>query len=97
MNVRREIIAGISGHPMSGLWSIHFENGGMAYVGSGSGVRALANCFGASEGRGDLFEKVKGQDIVFSVDCVGVLEAFTPIDEWYGPEIEIGEEIDLPE
>jgi len=78
------VIAGISGHPMSGLWELHFEDGTSVHIESGYGVRSLAACFGATEGTGDLSEKIKCQKIVYSVDAFGVLEGFTPIDEWDG-------------
>jgi len=80
-------IAAIAGHPLSGLWLLAFEDGRICYVESGTGVRALARCFGATEGTGDLQEKICGQRIVYSVDEFGVLMGFTPVDEWAGPEI----------
>lgn len=81
-------IAGISGHPMSGLWTLHFQNGDSCYIESGFGVRQLAACFGATEfKKGDLFEKIKDQEIIYSVDDFNVLYGFTPSDEWEGPEI----------
>jgi len=80
-------IATIAGLPLSGLWLLCFEDGRMCYVESGIGVRALARCFGATEGSGDLQDKVCGQRIVYSVDAFGVLMGFTPVDEWEGPEI----------
>ena len=80
-DVEKGVISGISGHPMSGLWTLHFEDGKAAHIGSGYGVRQLAACFGATEGSGDLLDKIKGQEIYYSVDAFGVLEAFTPVGE----------------
>jgi hypothetical protein len=83
----QKTIAGISGHPMSGLWQLIFTDGYSCHIESGYGVRNLAACFGATEGTGDLQEKIEGQEIVFSVDFMDVLCGFTPADEWEGPEI----------
>lgn len=87
MMTYQKTIAGISGHPMSGLWELIFTDGYSCFIGSGYGVRSLAACFGATEGTGDLQEKIEGQEIVFSVDGLNVLEGFTPADDWEGPEI----------
>ena len=81
MNLHKGTIATISGHPMSGLWSLIFEDGDVVHIGSGYGVRNLAAAFGATEGSGDLLEKIAGQEIYYSTDDFGVLEAFTPVDE----------------
>lgn len=87
MLTKKGVIAGISGHPMSGLWMLAFEDGSVAHIESGTGVRALAACFGAHEGTGDLLAKIKGQEIVYSVDAFNVLYGFTPADQWEGGEI----------
>ena len=84
MGTTKGTIRRISGHPMSGLWQllIDTEEGiEVVHIESGTGVRALASCFGASEGSGDLEEKIIGQEIFFSTDCMGVMEGFTPVDE----------------
>lgn len=91
-------IAGLSGHPMSGPWILSFEDGRIAHIESGHGVRQLVCAFGAREGSGDLLEKIKGQKIVYSVDDFGCLVAFTPVEHWEdelpGPEgIETKEEV----
>lgn len=93
--VYRDIISSITGHPMSGLWTLLFESGAHAHIESGYGVRQLAACFGATEGSGDLLEKIAGQEIVYSLDDFGVLEGFTPIAEWLGPEVPPGESITI--
>ena len=74
-------ISGLSGHPMSGLWMLEFEDAAPVAIESGYGVRQLAACFGATEGSGDILEKIKGKRIRFSRDWVGVLEGFSPVDE----------------
>ena len=84
MKFQRGVISDIQGHPMSGLWSLAFEDGSLVHIGSGMGVRALASAFGATEGSGDLEFKIIGQEIVYSTDFMGVMEGFTPIDEWEG-------------
>jgi hypothetical protein len=96
-HLARRIIAGVSGHPMSGLWTLVFMDGTRVHIESGHGVRQLAECFGATEGKGDLQDKIRNQDVYYSVDAFGVLEAFTPADEWKGEELLMGEDIWLPE
>jgi len=84
-------IAGINGHPMSGLWMLTFEDGTVVHIASGFGVRSLAACFGAREGSGDLMEKIQGQKIVYTADPFNVMEMFTLYDEWVDmyPDFEI--------
>ena len=96
-HLARRIIGGLSGHPMSGLWTLIFMDGTQVHIESGYGVRNLADCFGATEGKGDLQDKIRGQDVYYSADAFGVLEAFTPADEWEGQELSVGEEVWLPE
>jgi hypothetical protein len=81
MNTKVGTILGISGHPMSGLWTLHLDSGS-ALIESGYGVRILAACFGATEGTGDLLDKIRGKKIAYRVDAFGVLEGFTPYDEF---------------
>jgi len=76
------VIAGISGHPMSGLWELHFADGSSAHIESGFGVRTLAQAFGATEGAGDLQEKIKGKKIAYVVDEYGIFTVFTPYGEF---------------
>lgn len=75
------IIAGISGDASSELWTLQFKDGSSARIRSGSGVRTLARVYGATEGTSDLIEKVKGKEIFYSVDEMGVMEGFTPVEE----------------
>lgn len=67
-------ITSITGHPMSGLWTLHFSNGKTAHVESGFGIRQLVACFGS-------FASIKGKRITYSVDDLGVLEGFSPVEE----------------
>ena len=94
MNVRREVIKGISGHPMSGLWTLEFESGRVGHIESGHGVRTLARVFGATEGAGDLLDCISGQEIVYAEDY-GVISSFVPYDDYSGPYIEEGESIEV--
>jgi hypothetical protein len=87
MHTRLGTISTLSGHPMSGLWTLHFADGRSVLIESGHGVRQLAHAFGAREGTGDLLEKIAGQEVVYSTDDLGLLAAFTPAAEWAGPEI----------
>lgn len=91
-HLARGIIAGVSGHPMSGLWHLVFMDGKRVAIESGHGVRQLADCFGATQGKGDLQDKIRNQDIYYSVDAFGVLEWFVPADDWEGQELLVGEE-----
>lgn len=77
----KRTIAGISGDASSKLWTLHFEDGSAAKIGSGHGVRTLARVYGATEGTNDLIEKIKGKEILYSVDEMGVMEGFTPVEE----------------
>jgi len=81
--VRYGVIAGVEGHPMSGLWMLVFEDGTGVPISSGTGVRALACAFGAREGTGDLLSKIVGQGIYYSMDEFGLeMAGFTPEEEW---------------
>ena len=79
--ILKRAIAGISGDALSKLWTLHFEDGSSAKIGSGSGVRQLASCYGATEGTGDLVGKIKGKEIFYSVNEMGVMEGFNPVEE----------------
>jgi len=78
--MQKGTIVTLTGHPMSGLWTLVLDNA-IVHIGSGYGVRNLAAAFGATEGEGDLMEKITGQEIYYSVDFMGVMEGFTPVDE----------------
>ena len=67
-------IMGFSGHPLSGLWQVHFSNGDLVHVESGFGVRQIVECFGS-------LEKAVGRKVRYRVDWLGVLEWFQPIGE----------------
>lgn len=52
-------------------------------------VRALDGCFGdvIQPGHTLLSESFEGREVVYSVDDLGLLLGFTPIEDWDGPEI----------
>lgn len=52
-------------------------------------VRALDDCFGEviQPGHTVSSDSFKGREIVYSVDGLGLLLAFTPVEDWTGPEI----------
>lgn len=73
------VIAGVDYQFPSGIALMWFRNGDMVYVESGTGLRALASCFGAHEGTGDLNKKIAGRQIRYDVDFMNVLEWFAPV------------------
>jgi|ERR1035441_4195443 hypothetical protein len=64
--------------PMPGLYSLHVIGQPMGYT-SIALKRALAANFADGVGR--------GRTIIYTISSGGVLEGFTPIEEWTGPEI----------
>lgn len=80
MILTKGTILRIAGHPMSGLCQLQLDSE-IVHIESGYGVRHLASCFGATEGSGDLMEKIEGQVIWYSTDFMGVLESFIPDDQ----------------
>jgi hypothetical protein len=54
-------------------------------------VRALDGCFGDVIKPGHTVDgdapSFVGREVVYSVDDMGVLLGFTPVEEWEGPEI----------
>ena len=73
-------IAGLDYQFPSGIAVLAFTNGRIVYVESGCGLRALASCFGAIEGKGDLLEKILGRKIRYETDCMNVMEWFAPLE-----------------
>ena len=74
-------IAGLDYQFPSGLALLAFTNGKLVYVESGCGLRSLAWCFGAIEGKGDLLEKIVGRKIRYETDCMNVMEWFAPLED----------------
>ncbi len=83
MLIRVGIIQGLFG---LGLNKLVFQDGNFALI-NDSGIRALASDFGPVEGAGDLHAKIRGQEIVYTIDEFGILVGFCPVSEWQGPEI----------
>jgi hypothetical protein len=73
-------IAGLDYQFPSGIAVLAFTNGKIVYVESGCGLRTLASCFGATEGRGDLVEKIFGRKIRYGTDFMNVMEWFVPLE-----------------
>jgi len=94
MEIKKGTIVTLTGHPMSGLWTLVFSDGTSVHIESGHGVRGLAAAFGAREGTGDLMEKITGQEIYYTTDemGLGILEGFTPVEDASDELIEAYEE-----
>jgi hypothetical protein len=73
-------IAGLDYRFPSGIAVLAFTNGKIVYVESGCGLRTLASCFGATEGKGDLVEKILGRKIRYETDFMNVMEWFVPLE-----------------
>jgi hypothetical protein len=79
-------IAGLAYRFPEGIATLYFKDGSSVFVESGIGLRALARCFGAREGGGDLLRKIRNRRIVYILDEFGVMVGFTPASRWKGPE-----------
>ena len=67
-------ISGFGGDPRSGLAYVYFEDEWPVLVESGYGLRAFAQAFGS-------LQASVGRVIEYSVDWLGIMEGFTPIEE----------------
>lgn len=94
MTTRRGIITGFRGNWASGLGFL-FVDGVPVVCENAQTVRCLDGAFGDVIAAGHTVnqEAIVGQEIIYTTDHLGMLEAFTPIDEWPGPEIAPGEEL----
>ena len=72
MTVKVASIRGFSGHPLSGLWHIHLNNGDFVHIESGFGIGQMVECFGN-------LKNAVGKRIRYSVDWLGVMEWFQPV------------------
>lgn len=80
--VHRGIIEGFQGSWLSGLGGLVIS-GKLVYCENGTTVRALDAAFGeVIRGHSVNVEAIKGKDVVYGVDFVGVLEWFLPTREW---------------
>ena len=81
-------IVEFSGSWGSGLGTLWFEEEGVSCE-NGATVRALEGCFGEVIAAGHTVNQdaIRGQRVVYSVDDMGILIGFTPVDEWVGPKI----------
>lgn len=84
VQVSRGIIEAFTGSWMSGLATLVIS-GRPVHCENGATVRALDACFGDVIGPGHTVnvDAIKGKDIVYSMDEMGlVMAAFTPTEEW---------------
>jgi hypothetical protein len=75
-------IKGIGGVKGSGLATLEFEDGSSVMIDSGFGIRQLANCYEAHESKGDLLDKIRGQELIYTVDDFGILAGFSPLADF---------------
>ena len=74
-------IAGLDYQFPSGIAVLAFTSGKVVYVESGCGLRSLASCFGATESKGDLQEKILGRKIRYETDFMNVMEWFALLED----------------
>lgn len=73
-------IAGLDYQFPSGIAVLAFTNGEIVYIESGCGLRALASCFSATEGKGDLRDEILGRRIRYETDFMNVMAWFVPLE-----------------
>ena len=71
-DLRTGTIASLHGSRGSGLWTLEFDDGSVAHVESGFGVRQLVDVFGG-------IDELRGKTIAYTIDDYGVLKAFQPV------------------
>lgn len=67
-------IKSITGHPLSGLYQIHLDNGRMVHLESGFGARQFANAYGS-------LSNAIGRRIRYKTDDLNVLSYFEPVED----------------
>jgi hypothetical protein len=84
----RGTIEQFSGSWGSGLGSL-LISGRLVTCENAQTVRSLDACFGnvIAPNHSVNQDAIRGQEVIYSVDDIGVLLGFTPIDEWTGPDI----------
>ena len=90
----RPHILSFRGRWLSGLavLEVLLANGNtrLIYCENAPTVRALETCFGniiGSNHKAEIPPEVRGREIIVSVDEMGLLLGFTPVEDWTGPEI----------
>ena len=68
------IISGITGHPLGGLYQIHFEDGRVAHLQSGMGARQFVSVYGS-------LGNAVGKRIRYETDSLNVMRYFEPIED----------------
>jgi len=73
----------------SGLGFLEFYDRAPVPCENAPTVRALDSCFGDFIAANHSIDNtaIAGREIAFSVDAIGVLFGFTPLEQWSGPEI----------
>jgi hypothetical protein len=80
-------LTGFSGSWMSGIGQLIFSDRPAVMCENAQTVRSLQACYGDVIDKGHTASIKSPREIVYSVDDVGLLLGFTPVDEWTGPEI----------
>lgn len=86
---KRGFIEDFRGNYYSGLGVIQIS-GEVINCENAQTVRSLEGCFGGIIGpqhTASIPDHVRSREVVYSVDDMGILLGFTPIEEWTGPEI----------
>lgn len=78
LDVKRGTIVKFSGHIMSRLWTIHFEDGTQCYIESGFGMRQLVRAL----------QDPIGKEIIYQCDPFNVMSAFIPVEQLTPEDIE---------
>jgi hypothetical protein len=94
MECTRGIIEGFGGSWGSGI-GVLYISGIPVNCENAQTVRSLDACFGnvITSGHGVNQNAIIGKDIVYTTDRLGMLEGFTPYEDWEGGSIEVGQTI----
>ncbi len=82
-------LKGFSGNWQSGLATLHFYGRPSIHCENAPTARALDACFGDVIAHGHTVDSsaIDGKEVIYSVDDMGILYGFTPVEDWTGPEI----------
>jgi hypothetical protein len=80
-------LIGFSGLWGSGIGQLLFSDQSAVMCENGATVRALQGFFGNVIDDGHKASIKSPREIVYSVDDMGLLLGFTPVEDWNGPEI----------
>jgi hypothetical protein len=87
-SIHKGILGQFMGSWLSGLGFLEID-GRPVPCENGPTVRALDACFGNVIRPGHTIsnKSFDGREVVYSVDDLGLLLAFTPVEDWTGPDI----------